>query len=262
MDNEQRLLLEYLYGEMNEADKKSVEEMLGQNPEARAELQELQDIQKHLQSVPSESVQAPLFIPSVQSNQVPHPTNRYWGIAAAAFLLGMLAISKPYVQITRDQVALGFGTAPTLRSEVVAPTAAFSPEAFMAAQSQQQDSLWYVLAGLEDRMRKEMTLLRKSLPKQEQGLRLTEAQLTALRNDLVQENFVLMSRLLAESQRKQELYTEDLMVNFSEFLKRQRTEDLRTMAGALEEVLAHNDRQQERTEYVLSQIASQLLYAP
>lgn len=86
-------LMDYLYGELNPAEKQQVEDYLSAHPEERIKLEELDQTRKFLGNLTDKEVEPPILISSA-STPVPAPHPWFTGFvknaAAIALLLGFL----------------------------------------------------------------------------------------------------------------------------------------------------------------------------
>ncbi|MDX1939159.1 MAG: hypothetical protein SFU99_01325 [Saprospiraceae bacterium] len=113
-------LMDYLYDELNEADKKEVERWLRNNPEAQEELMALQQTREVLSKLTDVEPVAPIV--KISSS---HSIRRRWlpmaiTAAAAAFLLLLIATNVS-IQTHEGGMIIAFGKAPKQSDQTVAP---------------------------------------------------------------------------------------------------------------------------------------------
>ncbi|MEM1121098.1 MAG: hypothetical protein AAGJ18_11670 [Bacteroidota bacterium] len=197
--NQEERLIDYLYGEMNAAEKAAFERELAQNPELQKELVELQDSRQFLVDLPD--VPPPATILPLKTKQL---SWRRWAIPvsiAAAFLL-LLKIVDFQVVATENGIALSFGEP----NEVTTKSSENKPQYVTVGEMQQllerQDKAYQKTALLRD------SLWQRNMNQQAQTMRQylnqqlvtyqqqQQKELATFTNDLRQETFPEMANLV------------------------------------------------------------------
>lgn len=270
MNKHTEQLMDYLYGEMAPEEIRGFEQTLEKDPALQAELKQLRQMQHLMPGWKDRQVPSPTLVIAPRKGGWRSWLDSSWVKAAAAILLlmGMAAAMGMYVQWDKNTLSIGFGAAPDPADEL--------RQEWLQAQAQQQQEMqaWMRQQWQAERTRteQELGLLKSGISGQlatlEREMRrqtspregLNPAQLAALRKDLLDENYQMLTQLVALSQNQQKAYTEALLADFSSFLERQRTEDLRLMAVALNDVLEQNHIQQSETEQLLAQLITEIKY--
>ena len=133
MDKKERLI-DYLYGEMTEAERREFEELLSQDEEMRAEWNALQQTRSRLAELPEIRPEA-----TVVTIEAPRPRWSKWGwrAGAAAAVLLLLSLLNPRLEIGSNGLVLALGApAP---AETNAPTTDEASMANLQEQLAQRD---------------------------------------------------------------------------------------------------------------------------
>jgi hypothetical protein len=255
----------YLYGELTGAEKESVERYLAETPEARVELEKLQQVRKLLGEVQDKEVIAPpigfdnggsrfaLFTPYIRT---------ILGIAASLVLI-LVAGRLTGVQINASgqELRISFGE-PATQEEPAPPVSATEVrqminsslaenntvlrESWQRSQEALDASIRENLAQNSSRIDK---LLSKTSSASEQQISDFAASMQARNMQMIQDYYKLTAN-------EQKQYLEELLVDFSKYLQQQRNDDLMIMQSRMNSIEQNTDIFRQETEQILSSIIS------
>lgn len=258
-------LVAYLYGELTGAEKESVERYLAETPEARVELEKLQQVRKLLGEVQDKEVIAPpigfdnggsrfaLFTPYIRT---------ILGIAASLVLI-LVAGRLTGVQINASgqELRISFGE-PATQEEPAPPVSATEVrqminsslaenntvlrESWQRSQEALDASIRENLAQNSSRIDK---LLSKTSSASEQQISDFAASMQARNMQMIQDYYKLTAN-------EQKQYLEELLVDFSKYLQQQRNDDLMIMQSRMNSIEQNTDIFRQETEQILSSIIS------
>lgn len=258
-------LVAYLYGELTGAEKESVERYLAETPEARVELEKLQQVRKLLGEVQDKEVIAPpigfdnggsrfaLFTPYIRT---------ILGIAASLVLI-LVAGRLTGVQINASgqELRISFGE-PATQEEPAPPVSATEVrqminsslaenntvlrEGWQRSQEALDASIRENLAQNSSRIDK---LLSKTSSASEQQISDFAASMQARNMQMIQDYYKLTAN-------EQKQYLEELLVDFSKYLQQQRNDDLMIMQSRMNSIEQNTDIFRQETEQILSSIIS------
>ena len=265
-------LMAYLYGELEGAEKEKVERYLFEHPEARTELEKLQQVRHVMSHVKDKEVIAPPIV-------IGHSNKIYWNspyvktiLAIAASLLLIMVMGRltdTHISLGDRQLKISFGDVKSQRVQNVADDQSISSgltandvqeminssltqnnEAMKASWNETQQkldaSIQQNLADNSNRIDQLMKQASSASQEQIQGF-LASAQTENMR--LVKDYFQL-------SATDQKQYLEDLLVDFAKYLQQQRTDDLRIVQSRLNNLEQNTDQFKQETEQILSSIIS------
>ena len=258
-------LVAYLYGELTGAEKESVERYLAETPEARVELEKLQQVRKLLGEVQDKEVIAPpigfdnggsrfaLFTPYIRT---------ILGIAASLVLI-LVAGRLTGVQINASgqELRISFGE-PATQEESAPPVSATEVrqminsslaenntvlrESWQRSQEALDASIRENLAQNSSRIDK---LLSKTSSASKQQISDFAASMQARNMQMIQDYYKLTAN-------EQKQYLEELLVDFSKYLQQQRNDDLMIMQSRMNSIEQNTDIFRQETEQILSSIIS------
>ena len=258
-------LVAYLYGELTGAEKESVERYLAETPEARVELEKLQQVRKLLGEVQDKEVIAPpigfdnggsrfaLFTPYIRT---------ILGIAASLVLI-LVAGRLTGVQINASgqELRISFGE-PATQEEPAPPVSATEVrqminsslaenntvlrESWQRSQEALDASIRENLAQNSSRIDK---LLSKTSSASKQQISDFAASMQARNMQMIQDYYKLTAN-------EQKQYLEELLVDFSKYLQQQRNDDLMIMQSRMNSIEQNTDIFRQETEQILSSIIS------
>ena len=252
--------MEFLYGEMEAGELEKMKQYLAENPEAEAELRSLQQTQLHMQSVPVPQAPEPPRILNQQKTKIIWYQNR-WLHAVAAGIALMLSAKLIGVQMKfQDKTfSIQFGTpaATETNKELEDKIAMLQADNAALLAQNTNDSLFQAVFQLGSALER-MEEQNKSLAQRVSNKGMSEKQLASLKTDIGEANYQMVLNMLGQTQEYQQAYTEELVGNFSQFLEQQRQQDLKLMEVAFNHIIEQNDLQQEETQYLLTELMTQL----
>ncbi len=263
-------LMAYLYGELEGAELEAMEKCLFQNPEARAELERLQQMRTMLNQVKDKEVIAPpIFVGEAKQRFIWNaPYLKTIISIAASLLIVILAgrFSGMRIQYQQQEVKISFGgstpvnpiTTPTPNS-----TASLSPE---EVQAMINASLNNNNAVMQSNWKETQEQLDASVSK---SLALNSNKIDRLLRDasvasqdqirqyvsgMQTENLQLVKSYFKLSSDEQKQYIESLLVDFSKYLQQQRNDDLQLVQSRLNSLEKNTNVFKQETEQILSSI--------
>ncbi len=266
------ILMAYLYGELEGAEKDKVERYLFEHPEARIELEKLQQVRHVMSHVKDKEVIAPPIVIG-HSNKIQwnSPYVKTIFAIAASLLLIMVAgrLTDTNISLGDRQLKISFGDVPDANvhqavndqpltvgvtanevQDMINSSLTQNNEAMKASWNETQEkldaSVRQNLASNSDRIDQLMKQASSASQQQIQGF-LASAQTENMR--LVKDYFQL-------SATDQKQYIEDLLVDFAKYLQQQRTDDLRIVQSRLNNLEQNTDLFKQETEQILSSIIS------
>jgi hypothetical protein len=258
-------LVAYLYGELTGAEKESVERYLAETPEARVELEKLQQVRKLLGEVQDKEVIAPpIGFDNGGSRFAPFTPyiRTILGIAASLVLI-LVAGRLTGVQINASgqELRISFGE-PATQEEPAPPVSATEVrqminsslaenntvlrESWQRSQEALDASIRENLAQNSSRIDK---LLSKTSSASEQQISDFAASMQARNMQMIQDYYKLTAN-------EQKQYLEELLVDFSKYLQQQRNDDLMIMQSRMNSIEQNTDIFRQETEQILSSIIS------
>ncbi|MCB0601616.1 MAG: hypothetical protein KDC28_10325 [Saprospiraceae bacterium] len=129
--NRQEKLIDYLYDELSKEERAAFEKELEADPTLRKELQQMQQVRSHLQSVPNLELREPLAMPTATPPQESHRLRwlkPFYGVAASiAALLLLGAWTGLHVEAGKGELVLAFGKN-AVRSQAIQDPESITPE--------------------------------------------------------------------------------------------------------------------------------------
>ncbi|MEM6801621.1 MAG: hypothetical protein AAF696_09455 [Bacteroidota bacterium] len=255
--------MSFLYGEMSPEEEKQMRAYLDKHPEAQAELEAFQQTRSLMQRVP-EAPTPPIPNLIFQEKAKAKWFQNSWLHAVAAGLALLIAAKLIGVQVKfQDKTfSIQFGSPEVDKEkEELAQKIALLEIQNERLQRQyvpqQNDSLFKAVVDLGASLasiekRNEQLATRISSPVWD------EQKIADLKNDIGEANYEMVLSMLGETQKFQQAYTDQLLVDFSQFLEDQRRQDLKLMEVAFNHIIEQNDIQQEETQYLLNELMAQL----
>lgn len=232
---DESILISWLYGELDEAEKEKVEKYFQENPEELKKMQQLGDVRNIMSNIRDKEVIAPPLFMDDETPVVPiwkSTSFRTIMSIAASFLLLIVAarLLGTQVNYSKGELTISFG-----RPAVAEPTQGSSGLTAMDVQRMIDELAKKNQEALESRLAESRTEL-------DEAVRQTLAGNTRQINDLVKQastasqsqirefvatlqrdNMAQMRDYLQLSASDQRKYTDNLIVEFSKYLQEQRT---------------------------------------
>jgi len=263
-------LMAYLYGELEGAEKETIEKYLLENAEARAELEKLKSLRGLLANVKDKEVIAPpLFLGGGgKSRLLDTPYIRVVLSIAASLLLLMLAakVLDLRIGLSENQLAIGFG-APKERPQVVSPAATATLTQTdvqqMIASALSQNNITLQTNWEETQQKLDASINRNLNLNSSKIDRLVKESSAASQEQVREfvagmqaENLKLVKGYFQLSSTEQKQYIEGLLVDFSKYMQQQRNDDLQVVQTQLQSLEQHTDQFKQETEQILTSIIS------
>lgn len=260
-------LMDYLYDELSQEERREVEAYLEKHPEAKAELEELGGVRQTLRALPDRPVQRPILM---VGDPEPNPTRvvslwQRWsvGIAAALLLLATVAfIGRMQVNVTDSGFTLAFNPA---QEQVTPPPTGLSQadmESFVEAALQKQanrtqDSLTTALASWKTSLQNQWAS-RQAIPAQSvsQTEGVSREQLETMLKDLQDENLQLMVALIQGANQEMQDDFQKTLFEMVKYYDTQRSQDLNQMELSFASLKQETEQAQQKTEYLYNVLAT------
>jgi len=248
---DESVLISWLYGELDEAEKEKVERYFQENPEELQKVRQFGDVKDIMGTVRDKEVIAPPIILEDEGGKVVSfwRTNSFRTIAtiAASFLLIMIAarLLDVNVSYSDSELRIAFG-----------PRSVPANSSLTSLQVQQMiDNS--IQQNLDDAIRTNLasnTTEIKALVKQASDA--SQADIRNFVSTLQRDNLAQMRDYLQLSAADQRKYTDNLIVDFSKFLHEQRSQDLNMFQTRFSKLEQNTDELKTETEQILASIIS------
>lgn len=259
-------LMAYLYGELDAAETEKVENYLQQNPHVREQLHQINSVRKALGSLTDVEVIAPPVFVDHEQRSIPFWKAGYFkitmGIAASLlFLLVAARLIGPEVTYSNGELRISFNDAPqqpvavqTLTANEVQQminTSLVKNNETIAANweesnHQLQQSLQQNLTSNSERIDKLISVASQA----------SQDQVRTFVAGLQEENLKLMQDYFKLSSKDQQVYVENLLVDFTKYLNEQRKQDLILFQARMNNIEKNTDQFKQETEQILASIIS------
>ncbi len=259
-------LMAYLYGELDAAETEKIENYLQQNPHVREQLHQMNSVRKALGSLTDVEVIAPPVFVDHEQRSIPFWKAGYFkitmGIAASLlFLLVAARLIGPEVTYSNGELRISFNDAPqqpvaaqTLTANEVQQminTSLVKNNETIAANweesnHQLQQSLQQNLTSNSERIDKLISVASQA----------SQDQVRTFVAGLQEENLKLMQDYFKLSSKDQQVYVENLLVDFTKYLNEQRKQDLILFQARMNNIEKNTDQFKQETEQILASIIS------
>jgi len=238
---DENILISWLYGELDEAERAKVEKYLQENPEELKKIQQLRDVSDIMNNVQDKEVIAPpLFMDDVKTVSF-WRSNSFKTIMsiAASFLVLIVAakILNLNISYSDNALTIAFGEIKTKEVHATPSLDANDVQKMIDSSLQQNNT---------DQINE---MVRKASAASQADIRNFVA--TLQRDNLSQLRDYL--QLSASDQRK---YTDNLIVEFSKYLQEQRGQDLNMYQTRFNQLEHSTDQLKSETEQILASIIS------
>lgn len=262
---DESVLMAYMYGELEGPEKEKVEQFLLQTPEARMELEKLQELRNMLGVVKDKEVIAPPFF--IDSGR----EERFWNshyfktvLAVAATLLFILVVGELtdlHIRYSGNEVRIAFGreTTPVITTPAESVTPQQVQEMINTSMSKNNESMqvsWKenqrkldasIRNNLATNSAKIDQLARTASTASQEQLQSYVATIQTQNSQMVKDYFQLTTV-------EQKQYIEDLLVDFAKYLQQQRDDDMTVFQTRLNDIEQNTDLLKQETEQILSSI--------
>lgn len=263
----------YLYGEMDDTDRRRFDQYILDNPDAHQELQRFQNLRNILSDVEDKEVIAPpIVIGGEPANSAGSRRPLFWNTpylrtvvsVAASLLLVILAgkLSDAHLQVSNHGLSLTFGAVPRgPETETIASALSEEEVQQMINASLEKNNL-RVEESLEETQRKLDASIRKTLAVNSGNIQklVSEASLASQQQiseyveTIRSENMQQVKDYFQLTSSEQKQYIENLLVDFAKYLQQQRNDDLRLVQTRMNSIEQDTDLFRQETEQILSSI--------
>ncbi|NOS55615.1 MAG: hypothetical protein HOP37_05085 [Cyclobacteriaceae bacterium] len=261
------MLMAYLYGELTATEAEKVQSYLQQHPEELKKLQglgELRTVISHIQD--QEVIAPPIFMDD--ANVKPLWQSNYFKtvLSIAASLLLLMVAGKflgTEISYSNGELAINFGGKKEPVKEIVQPSLTEEKVKEMIQNSLVNNNEVITANWTEDQKRLSQSI-RQNLDQNSKKIDAlmkgaadaSQAQVRGFVASLQNENLKLMKDYFQLSTADQKKYTEGLLVDFSEYLKEQRRQDLMILQTRVNSIEKNTDQFKQETEQILASIIS------
>ena len=264
-------LMAYLYGELEGSEKEAMDKYLFEHPEARVELERLQQMRTMLGHVKDKEVIAPpIFVGESKQRFIWNAPYLKTIVSIAASLLliilaGKLAGMK--IQYQESALRISFGgdqvvngnaaqtTTPAIFSvtpeEVQAMINASLDKNNLAMQSSWKETQQQLDASITKSLAQNSNKIDKLVKDASVA---SQDQIRQFVSGMQTENLQLVKNYFKLSSDEQKQYIESLLVDFSKYLQQQRNDDLQIVQTRLNSIEKNTDVFKQETEQILSSI--------
>ena len=264
-------LMAYLYGELEGSEKEAMDKYLFEHPEARVELERLQQMRTMLGHVKDKEVIAPpIFVGESKQRFIWNAPYLKTIVSIAASLLliilaGKLAGMK--IQYQESALRISFGgdqvvngnatqiTTPAISSvtpeEVQAMINASLDKNNLAMQSSWKETQQQLDASITKSLAQNSNKIDKLVKDASVA---SQDQIRQFVSGMQTENLQLVKNYFKLSSDEQKQYIESLLVDFSKYLQQQRNDDLQIVQTRLNSIEKNTDVFKQETEQILSSI--------
>lgn len=261
------MLMAYLYGELTATEAEKVQLYLQQHPEVLKKLQglgELRTVISHIQD--QEVIAPPIFMDD--ANVKPLWQSNYFKtvMSIAASLLFLMVAGKflgTEISYSNGELAINFSGKKEPVKEIVQPSLTEEKVKEMIENSLASNNEVITSNWTEDQKRLSQSI-RQNLDQNSKKIDAlmkgaadaSQAQVRGFVASLQNENLKLMKDYFQLSTADQKKYTEGLLVDFSEYLKEQRRQDLMILQTRVNSIEKNTDQFKQETEQILASIIS------
>lgn len=240
-------MMDYLYDELNPEERKAFEEEMAQNPELKEELEAFQSDKKMLGNWEDEEVSAPPFI-NIHKNSERNnsQTGLKWFLSIAASLLILMVAAKftgLEISNQKGEFRIAFGQEINTDQQAGKAEIEQMVNTALANYEQKLDA-----ERKEDKQELESYLTQQS----KQNKQLINNYLTGLQEN----NVEMMQAYWQKSNEQQQVYTENLLTNFAEYIDQQRKEDMDYLFAKMELMESDKDLFKIETGQLINSLAS------
>jgi hypothetical protein len=260
---DERVLMAYLYGELNEDETEKVDAYFLQHPEERAKLLaigEVKDIMGRVQD--KEVIAPPVFVSESSVKPLWSYSSVRFAVGMAASILFILVAGKllgPEISYSKGELRISFGkqqpetTVPVQQAslteqkvaDMINASLSKNNEELNKSKTEDQKKLLQTIADFNSKKIDAMTK-QASLASQE--------QVRSFVSGLQEQNLKLMKDYFQLSSTDQKKYMESLLVDFSSYLQEQRKQDLQFVQNKMNYLEKNNNQFKQETEQILTSL--------
>jgi len=257
-----RKLIDYLYGEMNNSEKKEFEELLKKDSELRKEMEELQKMRSDLSLLEEKEVMEPFSIwGGTKSNWLKGRERRQsimlnpiTAIAASLVLLMFVGYATNFsVSINSSGFQLSFNK--TERSENPANITEDDVKRILARELDQNNhKIQTDLDETRELFNSKLAVLENTIDdsRNKENQEITADDLNQFFVQMQEKNAQLLQDYISQSSAQQQKYFKTMLTQFNDYIQEQRAEDLTMIQSDLLELKYSQTRQKIATDEVLA----------
>lgn len=267
---EESTLISYLYGELDAKETAKLQEYFLQHPEELSKLHQLTEVRNVLKVAEDQEVIAPpIFMDS------PSQASRFWQSGyvktilsiAASFLLLLVAarLIGPEISYSKGELRISFKEATPIEQPVTQnhPLPALTSNEVQAMintslvkNNELISSEWEInnkkiQSSLQNNLASNSAKIDELMKVASQA---SQDQVRTFVAGLQQDNLQLMKDYMALSTKDQQVYVENLLVDFSKYLQEQRKQDLMLFQTRMSSIEKNTDQFKQETEQILASI--------
>jgi hypothetical protein len=260
---DESVLISWLYGELDEAEKAKVEKYFQENPDELKKMKQFGDVRDIMGTVRDKEVIAPPLFMEDDAKVVSFwRTNSFRTIAtiAASLLLIIVAARLLNTQVSYKQgeLRISFGEQTETNSNT-GLTAMDVQQMIDRSARQNQEALELKLAESRTQLDSAVRLTLTNNTAQinnlvRQASNASQADIRTFVSTLQRDNLAQMRDYLQLSVADQRKYTDNLVVEFSKFLSEQRSQDINMFQTRFSRLEQNTDELKSETEQILASI--------
>lgn len=262
---DENILISWLYGELDEAEKAKVEKYFQENPDELKKMQQLRGVSEIMGNIQDKEVIAPPLFLDDDVKVVPFwKTNSFRTVMsiAASFLVLIVAARLVGTQVTysNGELRISFGK-PSIETNTNTLTAMdvqrMIDESSQKSQATLENKLAENRTGLDAAIKQTLagnTAQINQLVKQASNA--SQADVRSFVSSMQRDNLAQMRDYLLLSTSDQRKYTDNLIVEFSKYLQEQRTQDINMFQTRFSHLEQNTDQLKNETEQILASIIS------
>lgn len=251
------VLISWLYGELDEAEKAKVEKYLQENPEKLKEMQQLRGVSNIMGNIQEKEVIAPpLFMDDDVKTVSFWRSNSFKTVMSIAASILFLIVAAKLLNLnanySNNELRIGFGE--LKQQDVITNAPSLTP---MEVQKMIDQSYAKNQKALDSVINQ--TLASNTTQINEMVKKAASASQADIRNfvsTLHHDNLAQMRDYLALSVSDQRKYSDNLIVEFSKFLQEQRSQDLNMYQTRFSRLEENTDQLKTETEQILASLIS------
>ncbi|MBX2915952.1 MAG: hypothetical protein KF856_11850 [Cyclobacteriaceae bacterium] len=259
-------LMAYLYGELDAPEAEKVKQYLQQHPDVLQQLQQLSNVRTALESLTDVEVIAPPVFVDHESKSIPFWKAGYFkitmGIAASLlFLLVAARLIGPEVTYSNGELRISFRQTPVNKIPEQMLTANEVQEMINHSLVKNNET---IASNWEASNQKIQESLRQNLSNNSARIdkliavasQASQDQVRTFVAGMQEENLKLMKDYFQLSSKDQQMYVENLLVDFTKYLNEQRKQDLILFQTRMNSIEKNTDQFKQETEQILASIIS------
>jgi hypothetical protein len=259
-------IIDYLYGELPEAEQKIIKQYLKENPEKQQEIEAMMGVREVMQKVAEVNPPADQYTGFRQVNEMDSKLRSWRKIAAVALLLlaGALAawVSDLNISTQNNALVISFGAPelPRVEQPVV------EKPAIKDEQPNNLPAMQNMLASYNDSVQMQMQAMQRIIARLQQPAvvtveneqYLTRDELAVMLEDMMVENQAFYTSLTNAANQQQQDYYQAVLTDMYQFLNEQRKSDFELMQQMMASIKLDSDVKIQETENILTNLIAKI----